>query len=81
MMSRKWATFERCYPKVGFQQFFMCVGRRKISSFPCNVAVNEESKMYLKIFKFVKGESGMTPIQKDGEGKEKTTLTNARKEK
>ena len=58
MMSRKWATFERCYPKVGFQQFFMCVGRRKISSFPCNVAVNEESKMYLKIFKFVKGESG-----------------------
>ena len=49
-----WKHLKDVILEVGYQSFQMCVGEHKRSSFPCNSWFDEEHKIYLKLYKFVK---------------------------
>ena len=56
-VNENWKHLKDAILKVGYQHFLLCVGGYKRSSFPCNYRFDEECKIYLKLYKFEKGES------------------------
>ena len=56
-VKENWKHLKHVIFKVVYQYFQMSIGGHKRSRFPYNSWFDEECKMYLKLFKFAKGEN------------------------